>query len=180
METLTESKNTMTFLKKPASLLMALLLSLAGLLAAVPAGAQELAPEHLAVARKYVELTDKSGIYEVSLVKTAVDTMRTIISQNPDLTKPVDDAITKTLEEYKGKKGDLLDQFARIYALNFTVEELQQIVAFYESPVGAKLATANATLNQSLQTVMQVFETNLKSEFFAKVRAELKAAGFDV
>ncbi len=170
----------MTFLKKPASLLMALLLSLAGLLAAVPAGAQELAPEHLAVARKYVELTDKSGIYEVSLVKTAVDTMRTIISQNPDLTKPVDDAITKTLEEYKGKKGDLLDQFARIYALNFTVEELQQIVAFYESPVGAKLATANATLNQSLQTVMQVFETNLKSEFFAKVRAELKAAGFDV
>ena len=170
----------MTFLKKPASLLLALLLSLAGLLAAVPAGAQELAPEHLAVARKYVELTDKSGIYEVSLVKTAVDTMRTIISQNPDLTKPVDDAITKTLEEYKGKKGDLLDQFARIYALNFTVEELQQIVAFYESPVGAKLATANATLNQSLQTVMQVFETNLKSEFFAKVRAELKAAGFDV
>jgi hypothetical protein len=166
----------MTFLKKPASLVMALLL----LLAAVPAGAQELAPEHLAVARKYVELTDKSGIYEVSLVKTAVDTMRTIISQNPDLTKPVDDAITKTLEEYKGKKSDLLDQFARVYALNFTVEELQQIVAFYESPVGAKLATANATLNQSLQTVMQVFETNLKSEFFAKVRAELKAAGFNI
>ncbi len=170
----------MTFLKKPATLLMALLLSLGGLLAAVPAGAQELAPEHLAVARRYVELTDKSGIYEVSLVKTAVDTMRTLISQNPEITKPVDDAITKTLEEYKGKKGDLLDQFARVYALNFTVEELQQIVAFYESPVGAKLATANATLNQSLQTVMQVFETNLKSEFFAKVRAELKAAGFDV
>lgn len=170
----------MTFLKKPATLLMALLLSLGGLLAAVPAGAQELAPEHLAVARKYIELTDKSGIYEVSLVKTAVDTMRTLISQNPEITKPVDDAITKTLEEYKGKKGDLLDQFARVYALNFTIEELQQIVAFYESPVGAKLATANATLNQSLQTVMQVFETNLKSEFFAKVRAELKAAGFDV
>jgi hypothetical protein len=170
----------MTFLKKPATLLMALLLSLGGLLAAVPAGAQELAPEHLAVARRYVELTDKSGIYEVSLVKTAVDTMRTLISQNPEITKPVDDAITKTLEDYKGKKGDLLDQFARVYALNFTIEELQQIVAFYESPVGAKLATANATLNQSLQTVMQVFETNLKSEFFAKVRAELKAAGFDV
>jgi len=170
----------MTFLKTRASLLMAALISLATLVAVVPAGAQELAPEHLAVARKYIELTDKSGIYEVSLVKTAVDTMRTIISQNPEITKPVDDAITKTLEEYKGKKGDLLDQFARVYALNFTMEELQQIVAFYESPVGAKLATANATLNQSIQTVMQVFETNLKSEFFAKVRAELKAGGFDV
>lgn len=170
----------MTFLKMRLSLLMAALMSLATLVAVVPAGAQELAPEHLAVARKYIELTDKSGIYEVSLVKTAVDTMRTIISQNPEITKPVDDAITKTLEEYKGKKGDLLDQFARVYALNFTIEELQEIVAFYESPVGTKLATANATLNQSIQTVMQVFETNLKTEFFAKVRAELKAGGYDV
>lgn len=170
----------MTFLKTRASLLMAALLSLASLFAVVPAGAQELAPEHLAMARKYIELTDKSGIYEVTLVKTAVDTMRTIISQNPEITKPVDDAITKTLEVYKGKKGELLDQFARVYALNFSIEELQEIVAFYESPVGSKLATANATLNQSLQTVMDVFETNLKTEFFAKVRAELKAGGYDV
>lgn len=169
----------MTFLNKRASLLMAAFLSLAAAFAALPAGAQELAPEHLAVARKYIELTDKAGIYEVALVKTAVDTMRTIISQNPEITKPVDEAITKTLDVYKGKKGELLDQFARVYALTFTIEELQEIVKFYESPVGSKLATANATLNESLQTVMQVFETNLKTEFFAKVRAELKAAGYD-
>ena len=172
----------MNFLSKRTSLLMVALLSLAMTFAAVPAGAQqqELAPEHLAVARKYIELTDKSGIYEVALVKTAVDTMRTIITQNPEITKPVDDAITKTLGVYKGKKGELMDQFARVYALNFTIEELQEIVAFYESPVGKKLATANATLNESLQMVMQVFETNLKTEFFAKVRAELKAGGYDV
>jgi len=170
----------MTFLNKRASLLIVAFLSLAMAFAALPANAQEVAPEHLAMARKYIELTDKSGIYEVALVKTAVNTMRTIIKQNPEISQPVDDAITKTLEAYKGKKGDLLDQFARVYALNFTIEELQAIVAFYETPVGAKLATANATLNQSLQTVMQVFETNLQSEFFAKVRAELKAGGFDV
>lgn len=170
----------MIYPKLRASLLMAAFLSLATAFAAVPAGAQELAPEHLAMARKYIELTDKSGIYEVALVKTAVETMRTIITQNPEISKPVDDAITKTLEVYKGKKSDLLDQFARVYALNFTIEELQEIVAFYESPVGAKLATANATLNQSLQAVMQVFETNLRTEFFAKVRAELKAGGYDV
>lgn len=170
----------MTFLKKRASLLIAAFLSLAAAFAAMPASAQELAPEHLAIARKYIELTDKSGIYEVSLVETAVETMRTIITQNPEIMDPVDKAITKTLESYKGKKGDLLDQFARVYALNFTMDELQVIVAFYESPVGSKLAAANASLNQSIQMVMRVFETNLKTEFFAKVRAELKAGGYDV
>jgi hypothetical protein len=168
----------MTFPKLRVSLLIVAFLSMA--LAAAPAGAQELAPEHLAEARKYIDLTDKSAIYEVSLVKTAVDTMRTIVSHNPEISKPVDEAITKTLDAYRGKKSDLLDQFARVYALNFTIEELKEIVKFYESPVGTKLATANATLNESLQMVMQVFETNLKTEFFAKVRAELKAAGYDV
>lgn len=169
----------MIYLMKRAVLLAAALLSLS---IVGPAVAQqtELAPEHLALARKYVDLTDKSSIYEVALVETAVETMKTIVAQNPEIVQPVDDAITKTLEFYKGKKGDLLDQFARVYALNFTVDELKEIVAFYESPVGNKLATANATLNQSLQDVMKVFQINLKQEFFAKVRAELKAAGYNL
>jgi uncharacterized protein len=165
-------------LMKRAALVMTAVLALV----AAPALSQEteLAPEHLALARKYVDLTDKSEIFVVSLVETAMETMQTIIRQNPEIVQPVDDAITKTLESYKERKGELLDQFARVYALNFTMEELQAIVTFYESPVGQKLATANASLNDSLQRVMQVFEANLKTEFFAKVRAELKANGYDV
>lgn len=173
---------TVTTIARRLSLVLATVLSLAGAagIATVPATAQELSPEHLAVAREYINLTDQSGIYEVALLETAVETMRTIVSQNPEIMEPVDDAISKTLESYRSRKGELLDQFARVYALNFTIEELEEIVAFYESPVGSKLAKANATLNDSLQAVMQVFEVNLKSEFFAKVRAELKAEGYDV
>ena len=165
-------------LMKRVALVIAAMLALA----AAPAIAQEteLAPEHLALARKYVDLTDKSEIYVVSLVETAMQTMQTIIRQNPDIVQPVDAAISKTLDGYKERKGELLDQFARVYALNFTMDELQAIVTFYESPVGQKLATANASLNESLQRVMQVFEANLRTEFFAKVRAELKANGYDV
>jgi hypothetical protein len=165
-------------LMKRTALVIAAMLALA----AAPAIAQEteLAPEHLALARKYVDLTDKSEIYVVSLVETAMQTMQTIIKQNPDIVEPVDAAISKTLQGYKDRKGELLDQFARVYALSFTMDELQAIVSFYESPVGQKLATANASLNESLQRVMQVFEANLRTEFFAKVRAELKASGHDV
>lgn len=170
----------MNYLKKRVVLaIAALALSLAGF-AAIPAAAQELSPEHLAIARKYVDLTDNANIYETSLIETAVETMRTIAGQNPELVDEVDTAITTALGFYKGKKADLLDQFARVYALNLTIEELEEIVAFYESPAGKKLVAANTTLNDSMQTVMAVFEANLKTEFFAKVRAELKAAGYDV
>jgi uncharacterized protein len=159
---------------------MLLVAALCLAVASMPALAQELAPEHIALARKYLDLTDKAGLYETALVNTGVETMRTILTQNPDLGKPLDAAITKTLDGYKARKGELFDQFARIYAMRFTMEELQQIVDFYSSPVGVKLADANASLNNDMQTVMQVFEANLKVEFFAKVRAELKAAGYSV
>ena len=173
-------KIAMKFLSKRLSLLIAALLAFTMSAPVLPAAAQEIAPEHLAIARKYVDLTDKSGVFATMLLSTAVDTMKTIVSLNPELVEPTDKAITKTLDSYRGKNGDLLDQFARVYALNFSQEELQQIVDFYSSPVGQKLAIANATLNESIQSVVGVFDANLRREFYAKVRAELKAAGFNV
>jgi hypothetical protein len=164
---------------KCAALVLSLLL---GVVSAAPALAQnqELAPEHLALARQYVDLTDKANVYERALIEIGINTMRILLQQNPDLGDPVDDAIGKVVGEYKGQKGDLLDQFARLYALRFTQEELQQIVDFYASPLGQKLATANAEMTQDMQSVMEVFQNNLNDEFFAKVRAELKAAGYEL
>ena len=153
----------------------------AGLLAlAAPALAQEVPPEQLALARQYVELTDRTSIYEVTLVETGVEIMRQIVQQNPELVEATDAAISKTLEEYKGRKGELMDQFARVYAVRFTTDELQDIVAFYESPIGKKLSLANAELNSDLQRVLQVFTANVRREFFAKVRSELRANGVEI
>lgn len=174
-------KNAMKFLRKRLSLLIAAVLAVAMSVVALPATAQEISPEHLALARKYIDLTDKANVYEAMLLSTAIDTMRTIVQQNPELENQTDEAIKKTLDTYREKKGDLLDQFARVYALTFSMEELQQIVTFYESEVGQKLATANAAaLNEQTQQIVGVFSNNLGREFLAAVRAELKAAGFDV
>lgn len=159
----------------------AVLMSMSLAFVAVPAMAQqELAPDHVAMARKYVDLTDKSAVYETALVNVGIETLRTMISQNPELLKPADEVVAEVLEEYRPKKSELLDQFARVYAQRFTIDELAQIVAFYESPVGLKLATANAEANADLQKVMQVFENNLRTEFFSKVRAGLKAKGIEL
>jgi len=142
--------------------------------------AQELAPEHLALARRYIDLTDRIQIYEVTLVETGIETMRQIITQNPEIIDQTDAAITAVLDEYRGRKGELLDQFARVYAVRFTMDELQEIVDFYSTPTGEKLALANAEVNGDLQRVMAVFESNLKREFFAKVRAELREQGIQI
>jgi hypothetical protein len=141
---------------------------------------QEVPPERLALARQYVELTDTAGIYEGTLVRTAVDTLQTVTRTNPELAKPADAAIEKVLQGYRDKKSDLLDQFARVYALNFTDDELKQMITFYSSPVGKKITKTSVAVNSDLQKVMRVFDANLQPEFYAKVRAQMKADGYNL
>jgi uncharacterized protein len=159
--------------------LLGLMLSLCG---AMPStvSAQELAPEHLALARKFVDLTDKAAIFEVALVQVGIDSLRTILATNPDKYDVVDAAVTKVLGVYKEKKGELMDQFARVYAQALTAEDLQAIIDFYGSPVGQKLADVQADSNDDLQTVMSLYQINLRTEFFAQVRAELRAQGLNI
>lgn len=165
---------------KRARALVAVALSAMVFAVAAPAMAQEVAPEQLALARKYVDLTDRGAVYEVTLVEIGIGTMRQIVTQNPELIEQTDAAVQKALAEYQARKADLLDQFARVYALNFTAQELQEIVTFYESPTGQKLAASNAQINGDLQAVLEVFTNNTRREFFAKVRADLRGQGFEV
>ena len=148
--------------------------------AAAPALAQEIPPEQLQLARKYVDLTDKAGIYEAVLAQTAAQTSKLLSQSNPEISDKIDAAIIKMLDQYKGKKDDLFNQFARVYATTFTQDELTQIVAFYETPAGAKLASSALDINKGIRAVMQVFTNNFGTEFVSKVRAELKAEGYNV
>lgn len=173
--------NALTGLAKRTALVLAVVLSASAMsIGAYGAEAQEVPPERLALARQYVDLTDTAGIYEGTLVNTAMNTLQTITKLNPELAKPANSAIEKVLDTYKGRKGELLDQFARIYALNFTDDELKQIVAFYSTDVGKKLSKTSIKVNTALQNVMKVFDANLQEEFYAKVRAQMKADGYNL
>ncbi|KKB09075.1 hypothetical protein VE26_03375 [Devosia chinhatensis] len=153
----------------------------AGVIAmSAPAIAQEVAPEQLALARKYVDLTDRGAVFETTVVEIGIDTMRQIVTQNPEIIDQTNETIGEVIQEYNGRKGELLDQFARVYAIRFTREELTEIVAFYESPTGQKLATANSEVNADIRRVLQVYTNNLRTEFFSKVRASLRTKGVEI
>ena len=148
--------------------------------AALPAQSQEISPEQLALARKYVDLSDKAQIYEATMVMTAQQTSKLLTQSNPEIAKQINEAIGKALEARRGKKDDLFNQIARIYAVSFSTEELQQIIAFYETPAGQKLLSESMSINQDVQVVMNIWTSNNGTEFVREVRAALKAAGYNV
>lgn len=160
-----------------AAALVALSLAFA---AAAPAVSQEISPEQLALARKYVDLTNKAQIYESTAVIAADRISKALTQQNPEIGAQINDAIGKALEARKGQNDELFNQIARIYAVSYTAEELQQIVTFYESPVGQKLASNAMSINLDVQTVISIWSTNFGNDMMREVRASLKAAGYNV
>jgi hypothetical protein len=148
--------------------------------AAAPAVSQEIPPEQLALARKYVDLTNKAQIYEAIMAMTASKTSQLLTQASPEIATQINEAIGKALEARRGKNDELFNQIARIYAVTYTTEELQQIVTFYETPAGQKLATNAMTVNQDVGKVMQIYTSNFGTEFVREVRAALKAAGYNV
>ncbi|MEO8883351.1 MAG: DUF2059 domain-containing protein [Devosia sp.] len=170
----------MISLNRRAAWLSAALLSLSMLAVSAPALAQEISPDQLTLAKKYVDLTDKVDVYGTSVTQVAALTLQQILKLNPTIQQQATDVVTDVVKGYKAQRGVLMDQVARVYASHFTTDELKQIVAFYSSPAGQKLATANFTVNQDLQKVMSLFQVNLSTEFYAKVRAGLKDKGVDL
>lgn len=160
----------------PATLLLSATVALA---AQAPVQAQqEISPEHLAAAREYVNMSDSADLYEVTLIDLGLDVMRLLIQEDPSLADASIQAIQVVYDEFIERKGELYNQFARIYAIRFSQEELADILEFYNTDVGQKLLEQNATINQDMQTVLGVWENNARGEFLSRVRAVLRSDGF--
>lgn len=160
------------------ALLVAAIFSLG--LAAAPAKAQELSPEHIALARKYVDLTYRVAVFEQAVLSAGVDVSDTILRADPSLEEASNKAIGDAIAYFAKQKDEVLNQFARVYALQFTMDELEQMNAFYESDAGKKLSSLQAQISQNIVSLFTLYEDNMRQEMYARVRADLIAQGADL
>ena len=160
---------------RSAALVISVLLAFGAV--SLPARAQELSPEHIALARQYVDLSYRITTFEQSLVKAGIDVSDTILRQNPALEEKSNEAIGKAISYFADQKDDVMNQFARVYALQFTMDELKAMNEFYSTDVGKKLASLQSTIDQSIVKLYTIYEDNMRKEMFARVRADLIAQG---
>ncbi len=144
------------------------------------ANAQEITPEHLETAQKYVELTDTGKVYEVSLLNSIRRVAQALTRQSPESSETIATTARDVAQEYIDAGNPLYAQFARIYAIRFTPEELNEILAFYESDTGKKLLENNVGINRDLKAAVEVWENNFLIEYERKVKAALKEKGIEL
>ena len=61
------------------------------------------------------------------------------LQQNPSLAKDLNEISAQLRTDLQPRFSELTDEVARLYATNFTEQELKEILAFYKTPPGKKL-----------------------------------------
>lgn len=138
------------------------------------------ASEPRVVARQMVEA---SGLVEN--MQNAVDVFldegkRQFLLTNPDLQKDLDDSAKALEPEFKQRQSELIDQIADVYAQRFTVKEMTDIIAFYQSPTGVKLKQIQPAAQQASYEKFQAWSQQMTQDVITRLRAEMKKKGHDI
>jgi len=83
-------------------------------------------------------------------------------------------------EEMKRSLPELEEPVIAIYDANFSGDEIKQLVAFYQSPVGRKIAIQLPQLMQQSLTMGQSWGQQAGARAVERIRAAAKQKGYDL
>ena len=141
------------------------------------ASAQEITDAHLQAAWNAVRAVGADNGFDEALPDIAVQVQELLVRQRPDLVREIGNAVNDVAFELIVRRLDLNNDVARIWALAFTEDELNQISSFYNSPIGQKLADQfEGLLNATIGALESWFD-RLVSEVIERSLLELERRG---
>ena len=135
----------MTFPARPMAFVTFLALALA---APAPAQKQPVDPATAQAVRRLLELTGAA--------RMAVQTMEAMVPAQRQAMPQVPAAFWDAFMAHARRDiSQLVDSLVPVYAAHFTVAQLQELVRFYESPIGRRLAEVQPLIAQESMQVGQ-------------------------
>ena len=167
------------------------ILSAAGLamglaLGAVPAGAQqppplkEGSPAAMAAAKEILAMKHASGMYQAAVPNIVERTKVALEQSNLNYQKDLNEVAVVISKELAGRQNEIGEGMAKIYANQFTEQELKDLVTFYKSPLGQKLLTSEPRAIELSMSYMKAWAENFAEIVNAQFRAEMHKRGKDI
>lgn len=148
----------------------------AALCLTAPALAQTTTPDPAAMAEARA-LMAKTGADTLArqMVGILKPQMRAMMLQmNPDKEAAVATVVDLMVEEFERRVPELVDRSAELYVKEFSLDDLQRMNAFYDSPVGRKLIERMPALLAASNEMAQTFAAILVRDVARKLAPEFE------
>lgn len=141
------------------------------------AHAQQPSAAAISSAKELISITGATTLFSPLIAGVVEQAKVLFLQQNPALSKDLNEIATRMRADLQPRFTELTDEVARLYAQNFTEQELKDILAFYKTPAGKKLLTAQPQVVDASMKFAQDWANKLSDQVIAKMRDELKKRG---
>lgn len=157
----------------------ALVAGIIGLATFTPAGAQNAnpSPAALALAKQIVTAKHIDDIYKNAVPGLVERNKLVLLQSNLNYQKDLNEVAINVAKELAGREQVIGDEIAKIYASRFTEQELKDLLAFYQSPLGKKAITEEPQVFIASREFMEQWAQTFSEEINGKFRAEMRARG---
>ncbi|HET7714683.1 MAG TPA: DUF2059 domain-containing protein [Bauldia sp.] len=141
--------------------------------------AQEVSQSHLDAALEAVKSAGAARGFDSVLPALADRVKSRLIRVRPDLHQEISAIVEQVALQLTTRRADLDQAVAKVWAKNFTEDELVTIAEFYRSPTGQKFAEIGPRVIQDSLRAVEAWSTRVGEELYEMSREELTKQGFE-
>jgi hypothetical protein len=173
-------------MKRLSRILSAAGLALGLALTGMPAGAQQPAapkpasPAAIAAAREILTMKNASAMYASAVPNLVAQTKDALLQANLNYQKDLNEVAVIVAQQLAGREKEIGEGMAKVYAGEFTEQELKDLVTFYKTPLGQKLLTTEPKAIQISMGFMNQWAKDFAEVINAQFRAEMRKRGKEI
>jgi hypothetical protein len=178
-------------MKRSSGILLATGLALTGLalglaFSSLPASAQQpaaqaalkpVSPSALQAARDLLAVKNVSQVYAGAVPNLVQRTKEQFLANNLSYQKDLNEVALTVAQSMTGREKEIGEQMAKIYANDFTEQELKDLIAFYKSTLGQKLLAQEPRSIQASTVFMGQWAQAFQEAVVNQFRDEMKKRG---
>jgi hypothetical protein len=134
-------------------------------------------PESLAAAREMIQAMKATDQFKALLPIIIANMKSTVVQNRPEMEKAYDAMMPALTQAATARMNQFTDQIAAIYANHFSVAELHDITAFFQTPTGQKLTAEQAGIARETMAIGRQFGRSLAADIQAQALDALQKQG---
>jgi len=141
---------------------------------------KQASPAAIAAAKEILAMKNASAMYASAVPNIVQQTRDQLMQSNLNYQKDLNEVAVIVAQKLAGREREIGEGMAKVYANEFSEQELKDLVTFYKSPLGQKLLSSEPRAIQFSMSYMnqwaQVFGETVNGEF----RAEMRKRGKEI
>ena len=137
-------------------------------------------PAALASAKDLLTLKHATAMYANAVPGMVERTKTTLLQSNLNYQKDLNEVALIVAKQLAGRESEIGDGMAKIYASEFTEQELKELVTFYKSPLGQKLIAQEPRAIEQSMGFMNKWAQQFSEVVNGAFRAEMRKRGKEI